>query len=98
MTPFRTLAEARDAHNTAGGHFFDRASMRFFDSRIESALYGGRYFITSEQFHDGSYHAVRGYTIREVKADTSIDTVDRFQAYATLAEARSVARTMSKEP
>ena len=34
---------------SAGSHFFDEATLRFFSSRIQSKIYGGCYFITSER-------------------------------------------------
>ena len=34
---------------SAGSHFFDEATLRFFSSRIKSNIYGGCYFITSER-------------------------------------------------
>ena len=58
-----TMADIRYANRSKGFHFFDRATMRFFDSRVVSAPYhgtGGCFFITSEQFHgSGGYSAPR---------------------------------------
>lgn len=65
-----TMADVRRLHTAAGGHFFDRATMRFFNSRIESSLYQGGYFVTSEQFVDsaGEAHA-REYLVRHFYAE-----------------------------
>ena len=57
LSNFKTLADFKRAHKAAGGHFFDRGAMRFFESRIESGLLKGGYFITSERFASISYDA-----------------------------------------
>ena len=49
-----TLADARYEYQKKGGHFFDRDTMKFFGSRIESDLYKNRCFITSEKNFDGT--------------------------------------------
>lgn len=92
---YRTISEIKAANKAAGMFFFERSSMRFFDSRIESKVYGGRFFITSEQFHgsDGR-SAPRLYTIRECKADGDIDTVGTFQQYRHVSDARDAARLL----
>ena len=73
----------------AGNHFFDKGTMRFFNSHILPTVYkhDGKYrFITSEQFDD---NAPRLYTIREwdPSVEFCIDTVGEFQQYATRREA-----------
>ena len=78
-SPFRTLADAR-AHNTAQGlHFFDRGTMKFWKSRIESTLIRGRYFITSEApFELGGRTARRIYAVRYANNDGTIKTLASF--------------------
>ena len=60
-----TISKIKAANKAAGHHFFDRATMRFFQSRIERGLYqgkGGVFFITSEQIHeDGRTYSVRQF-------------------------------------
>ena len=63
MSNFKTLADFKRAHKAAGGHFFDRGAMRFFESRIESGLLRGGYFITSEAYGDGT---PRFYQVRQI--------------------------------
>ena len=94
---FRTMAEVRAANAAIGHQFFDAGSLRFFDSRIGRTLYGGRYFITSEQFHgsDG-YTAPRMYTVREVMPDGKIETVADFQKFDTNEQARAAIRRLLK--
>ena len=91
MTTFQTIAEVRAANRAADLHFFDRHTMNYFHSRIESKLYGGRYFITSEADYYLSTFP-RRYTVRRANDDGSIDTVGDFQAYATIDEARYAAK------
>lgn len=95
---FRTIDEIKDANRARGHFFFSHSTMRFFDSRVEAGLYGGRYFITSEQFHasDGT-SAPRKYTIRCVKDDGSIERVGDFEKTTDLEEARRTARELASK-
>ena len=85
-TQFKTLGEFKRAYKATGMHFFDRKTMRFFNSRIESGLLKGKYFITSEQFDE---KALRYYTLREIQPDLSINTVGEFQQYKTKEAAKA---------
>lgn len=85
---YSTIQQIRDANEARGHHFFEPGAMRFFRSRIGRTVYGGRYFITSEQFVDSNYRAwPRQYTIRRANDDGSIDTVDEFGKFDSTAEA-----------
>lgn len=48
-TRFDDLWDVEEANRRAGQHFFSPDTMRFFKSRVHSALYGGRFFVTSEK-------------------------------------------------
>lgn len=91
---YDTVSEIRTANRQRGYHFFDPGAMRFFNSRISEEVYGGKYFITSEQFDDRS---PRLYTIRMVNDDASIDTIGDFQQYNTLAQAKGAIKRLIKE-
>lgn len=93
-TRYQTVADVRAANKAAGRYFFERATMRFFQSRIESTLYGGRYFITSEQC-PGVGHA-RLYSVREALPDGEIGTVGEFQQYRHIEDAREAARRLAR--
>lgn len=80
---FRSILEIREANK----NFFSYGAMQFFDSRIESAVLFGRYFITSEQFHDSCEDGPRKYTIREAKDGGGINTVGEFQQFESAEEA-----------
>ena len=44
-----TLTDIKNNNKKAGKNWFDKDTMRFFKSRIESKLYSDNTFITSEQ-------------------------------------------------
>ena len=93
----RSIADVRRANRVAGRHFFDRDSMDFFNSRIETKgnLINDKYFITSEQFvgSDG-VASPRSYTVREARSDGSIDTVGDFKSFISLSAAKDKARSL----
>jgi hypothetical protein len=89
---YRTMDDVIAANKSVGGHWFDRDTMRFFKTRIESGAVAlhtedchKARFITSEKGPDG----VRKYSIREAQPDGSIDTVGEFQQYRTRDAARA---------
>jgi hypothetical protein len=83
---------------SAGGHWFERGTLRFFRSRVAALAYVNRdatraYFVSSEQDRlDG----VRLYSLRVAELVGpkvgDVDTVGEFQAYATRAAADRAAR------
>jgi len=82
------MSDVRRINKEKGMHFFDRDTMRFFSSRIETKnfLIDGKYFITSEQ-RDMTQR--RRYTVRKFNPETgSITTVGDFQQFGSAAEAR----------
>jgi hypothetical protein len=87
---FQTMSQVIAEHKRRDGHWFDKDAMRFFDSKIESPLIEGRYFVSSEQCHhsDGT-SSPRLFTVREVSAEADIDTVGEFQGYKTKRAARA---------
>jgi hypothetical protein len=82
---FQNIEEVKTQNKRKGQHFFDASTMRFFGSRVGYRIYGGCYFVTSEQDNYGGY--ARRYTVRVAYACGDIDTVGDFQAYATRAQA-----------
>lgn len=91
--PFATIAEVEAANKAHGGHFFDRQTMRFFKSRIESSVLSGRYFLTSEQPPGGR----RAYTVRRASDTGAVRTVGELGAYATKEQARKAAYAAAEE-
>lgn len=90
----RTMADVRAANRAAGMCWFDRGSMAFFGSRIESNLIGGAYFITSEKGAHAS--DARRFSVRKALANGSIETVGEFRAYAMRDDARDAIATLRK--
>jgi hypothetical protein len=76
MSGFRSIEQVKRANVALGHHFFDPDTLRFFRSRVGSTVYGGRWFVTSEQGPGD----VRRYTVREAMPDGSIATVEPFNA------------------
>lgn len=89
-TIYRDIDDVKRANHDAGGHWFERDTMRFFDSRVSGRLFHNRYFISSERFRgfrapDGD----RAYTIREALPNGDIEEVGAFQQFDTAREARA---------
>jgi hypothetical protein len=80
----------------AGGHWFERDTMRSFDSRVGDTVYqgpGGIFFVSSERFDSA---VPRLYSVRQFRPDaeggTSIDTVGEFLGYTTRKQAQGAAK------
>jgi hypothetical protein len=87
---FRTTDEIVAYNEKCGQFYFSPDTMAFFNSRVEGPeVFGGRYFVTSEQYE---IDHPRLYTVREASENGRIDTVGDFQAYETLEEAQDAAR------
>jgi NADPH-dependent ferric siderophore reductase len=95
---FHNVNEIKQLARDCGNHFFDPDTMRFFSSRVGSKVYGGQYFITSEQFVDNRGVAdPRRYTIRKFTYDNGrfdIDTVGEFQQFDTHSQAVKFAQQL----
>ncbi|RJQ46849.1 MAG: hypothetical protein C4534_02045 [Gaiellales bacterium] len=81
---YNSMADVKRANHESGGFWFEPATMRYFQTKIETSLIAGRYFVTSERHEDEP----RRYTCREALPDGSIESVGQFQQYRTLKEAR----------
>jgi hypothetical protein len=82
---FKTLAQVKAANKAIRNHWFERSTMRFFNSKVETGLLRGRFFITSERM-DLTFP--KRYTVREAMPDGDIKTVGQFQGYSDLELAR----------
>lgn len=91
--PF-TIAQAKENNRSAGQHWFEPDTMRFFNSRIGRRMYGrrmyGRYFVSSEQGPDG----IRRYSIRQSMPNGHIETVGTFGQFSTSASATRAAKSL----
>ena len=96
-----TMAQIRACNRERGQHWFERGTMRFFNSRVGRSVYqgpGGVYFVSSEKFEPSSGPAFpRKYSVRKFNPkDCSVDTVGDFQRFgfehAAADEAKRLAR------
>ena len=87
-----TLTDIKNNNKKAGKNWFDKDTMRFFDSRIESKLYSDNTFITSEK---QEHQFPREYTIRiALNNGVDIESVGEFQQFDTLEQAREYRKTI----
>lgn len=79
-----------------GGHWFDKATMKFFNSRLSDAIYYGKkhiYFVSSEVNPSG----VRRYSVRKYNPEEiEIYTVGEFFSYNSLQAAKIAARACAE--
>lgn len=86
-----TIIDIMKKHKSNGGHFFDKETMHFFNSKCYPEVFG-QYFITSEVSPDEEMR----YTIRKFsESDGAIDTVGQFFTYVNLSDAIDEARRLS---
>ena len=76
---------------SAGSHFFSESAMAWFDSIVEPAVYGGRYFITSEQDQHRAEHP-RQWTIRVYNGGNDIKDASGFCEFNSHEEALSAVK------
>jgi len=76
---FKTLTEVKQENKAIGNYWFERSTMRFFNSVIESRLMADGFFITSERME---LNFPKRYTVRRAQADGSIETVGTFQGFS----------------
>lgn len=88
---FKTMAEVRQANQAIGNTWFSDDNMRFFHTLIESKLYAGRYFITSDAM---TLDSVRKYSVREADKDGRISTIGEFHSYLTLEDAEDAIQSL----
>jgi hypothetical protein len=81
---FKDMSEIRKLNKEKGYHFFDRATMSFFNSRVESRLLN-EHFITSERQNSEDK---KRYTIRKALENGSIETIGDFMGFETIKEAK----------
>lgn len=90
-----SLEEVAKAHTEAGGHWFDKDTMRFFNSRVcwDSAIFTQRgvYFVSSERRDDRNprLYSVRFIPVADVR---DVQTIGEFQEYASRSGAMARAK------
>lgn len=91
---FETINTIKKANFDAGGHWFGKAEMSFFNTSVYPRLIqcsdGKVLFVTSEQY---GYENQRAFSVRIFDpSDASIDTVGEFQGHKTRDEAYKAAK------
>lgn len=82
-----TITQMKKLNKEAGGYWFSKESMSFFDSKVETPANAKGYFITSEQFDEES---PRKFTLRWFNPISyTVDTIGEFQEYETLEQAKN---------
>lgn len=89
VATFKSVPDMKAKVTASGSYFFERQTMEFFHSKIESPLIHGTYFVTSEYPDDP---AGKRYTARyfEVTPAGNMDhrEIGEFMAYESVAEAK----------
>ena len=87
-----TISEVKATVIANGGHFFDRDTMKYWGTRIETGVFKNGCFVTSE---DNYNKTKRLYTVCRFNGK-SIGIIGDFQQYETKEAARKAARLYSK--
>lgn len=85
--PFESMAQVKRLNRATAHHWFDRDTMAFFGSAVESNLRFGRLFVSSEQPPVEANDVLgrpRAFTVRCSTDDGRVVTVGEFMAHATL--------------
>ena len=81
---FTSIPAVKAAFNSAGSFWFSPGAMKFFNTKIESSLIGGRYFITSERYEIGE---PKRFNVRKVVRESDgrldIETLGEHMTYTT---------------
>jgi len=91
---FNNMVQIKKANEAISHCWFSEATMNFFNTNIESGVFYGKYFITSERHPGKSRH----FNIRMANEDGSIDTIGDFNKFSTLAAARNELERIVNEP
>lgn len=96
MLKYNNTDDVRRDFDRQGSHWFEPGAMAFFKTRLSDKVYGGRYFVTSEEGPNG----VRAYSVRRIEEDRdgrlSIETVGEFQGHAKRRSAHKEAARLAR--
>ena len=90
----RNSNDLKTINRNNGRYFFSTDSMRFFSSRVHEKVYGGCFFVTSEQFN---WNEPRLYTVRCMDNDGNVYTMDEFQRFDTRSQAHWFAHDLAEQ-
>lgn len=89
----RTIADVKKKNKEINNHWFERSTMKFFNSIIESELIADKYFITSERFEP---HMPKLYSVNEALPNGEINIKSEFQEFKTKKEALTFIKSLLK--
>lgn len=92
---FTTEGQLRRAVMASGSHFFDRATMRAFSSRLAPGMIGGRFFITSE-VPPGDARTYRVRWVYRAPTSAMLQVGDFKARFGSLGASRTFARNAHK--
>lgn len=88
---FSSVPQMKVAVSNAGSHWFDKGTMKFFNSKVETGILQKRFFISSERMElsEPKKYTIR-YFVRDNDATPALDchTVGEFQQFETLKGAK----------
>ena len=82
---YKDITEIKKANEEAGHYFFSPDTLQFWGSKVYPRVYGGRYYITSEDNFD---RTAKFYSVRRADERGHIETVWGFLEFNTLEQAK----------
>lgn len=98
LQPVYSISGVKEKAQSCGSHFFDKSSMRFFNSRIVGGVINHSkdpriaYFVTSEKRDDEP----RLYTVRK-QIGCKIASASKFQEFSSAAAAKRAALKLARK-
>lgn len=89
-----TISEMKELNKQKGGHWFDKGSMNFFNTQIETQPNKENIFITSDRMN---YDDPKKYSLRWFNSEThDVVTLGDFNSYQSLDSAREARKEFTK--
>jgi len=92
---FNNMSELREKNKEIGHKFFDRDIMKSFNSKVETALYRGRWFIMSEKGRE--QNAKRKYKLWEAHLSGEILTTGDPSGYSDIDSAKKALKGIIRQ-
>ena len=89
---FNSMKELREANKKLGHLFFDRKSMKLWNLKIETPLYRGTFFITSQK--GNAAKDKRKFKINQAAPNGAISTAGNVGGYGTLDDAKDAVKAL----
>lgn len=99
IAKFDSLPAMKKAVKVSGNHFFDKDAMEFFNSKIETSLFSGSFFVTSEYMDDPAEarYTARYFTHNEETGTYSHHDIGGFNVHETVALAKAAIFKFQKD-